>query len=108
MITHEANESEYCTVAEAAEMLRVSQPTVRRWIASHRLSVVRLSPRILRIRRQDLRDLAPGERSGRRWTWAELEPYTLPRQPRTMTHTQLRAHQHPNNAREHAPNEAKP
>jgi excisionase family DNA binding protein len=58
MITHD---HEYLTVREAAELLRVSVPTIRRWIASGRLSVERPGVRSLRIRRSSLRKLGGGK-----------------------------------------------
>jgi excisionase family DNA binding protein len=45
---------EFLTVKEAAELLRVSVPTIRRWIASGRLPGVRLGARTLRVRRSSL------------------------------------------------------
>lgn len=51
MITHD---HEYLTVREAAELLRVSVPTVRRWIASGSLPATRRGPHSLRIKRADL------------------------------------------------------
>ena len=52
MITQEP---EYYTVQEAAELLRVSKPTIRRWIQAGTLRADRIGARTLRIRRDDLR-----------------------------------------------------
>jgi excisionase family DNA binding protein len=51
MITHD---TEYCTVREAATALRVSVPTVWRWIRSGRLPADRIGSRSIRIKRADL------------------------------------------------------
>jgi excisionase family DNA binding protein len=48
------SESDYCTVAEAAALLRVSKPTIWRWIDSGRLPAVRVGGRTIRIRRSDI------------------------------------------------------
>ncbi len=77
MITHETTESEYCTVAEAAQLFRVSKPTVWRWIASGRLPAVRRGPRAIRIRRADLDLVTQPVRPRRPMTLAELEPYII-------------------------------
>jgi excisionase family DNA binding protein len=61
MITHD---HEYLTVREAAELLRVSVPTIRRWIASGRLPADRPGVRSLRVRRSSLKRLN-GETGGR-------------------------------------------
>jgi excisionase family DNA binding protein len=51
---------EFYTVPEAARLLRVSQPTIWRWIRSGRLAAVRVGRRAVRIRREDLeRALSP-------------------------------------------------
>lgn len=51
MTTHETR---YLTVAEAAERLRVSRPTVWRWIDSGRLPAFRVGARSIRIREEDI------------------------------------------------------
>lgn len=48
------SEHEYVTIQEAAAILHVSIATIRRMIRSGRLPVVRLGPRTIRIRREDL------------------------------------------------------
>jgi excisionase family DNA binding protein len=48
------NETEYTTVAEAAKILRVSVPTVWRWIDSGQLRAHRVGRRNIRIKKQDL------------------------------------------------------
>ena len=40
---------QYLTVQEAAELYRVSQKTIRRWIASGRLPSERVGPRTIRV-----------------------------------------------------------
>ena len=52
-----ADETEYCTVAEAARALRVSRPTVWRWVHSGRLPAYRIGGRAIRIRNADLHRL---------------------------------------------------
>jgi len=66
---------EYCTVAEAAELLRVSEPTIRRWIDSGRLPASRVGARAIRIRRRDLAAVAEPARVP--VSHAELERYTV-------------------------------
>ena len=78
MITHEPFIG-LLTVSEAAAELRVSKPTIRRWIDAGRLRAVRLGPRTVRIRRADLRRLAQTRRSGQAMTLQELEPYIVSR-----------------------------
>ena len=51
------DETDYATVSEAARLLRVSVPTVWRWIDSGRLPAYRVGSRIIRIRRADLESL---------------------------------------------------
>lgn len=51
MITRD---DELLTVAEAARLLRVSQPTVRRWVREGRIKCVRPGPRTLRLRSRDV------------------------------------------------------
>jgi excisionase family DNA binding protein len=51
MTTHETR---YLTVAEAAERLRVSRPTVWRWIDSGKLPAFRVGARSIRIREEDI------------------------------------------------------
>jgi len=59
MITHE---HEYYTVREAADVLRVSVPTVRRWIRSGQLKAYRVGKRSIRISSSDLVSMvAPSE-----------------------------------------------
>lgn len=41
------------TLTQFADELGVADRTVRRWIAEGRLPVIRLSPRVIRIRRAD-------------------------------------------------------
>jgi len=51
MIMHD---TEYYTVREAAEALRVSVPTVWRWVRSGQLAAYRVGKRSIRIRKSDL------------------------------------------------------
>jgi excisionase family DNA binding protein len=51
------SEPEYCTVREAAEKLRISTPTVRRWIRSGRLKAYRIGDRNIRVRLRDLQQV---------------------------------------------------
>ena len=51
MITHD---TKYYTVREAADALRVSVPTVWRWLRSGRLKAYRVGSRSTRIERADL------------------------------------------------------
>ncbi len=45
------------TIAEAAELLKVSTVTLHRWLKEGRIPVFRLGPRQLRLRRRDLAKL---------------------------------------------------
>ena len=45
---------EFLTTNEIAEILRVHQRTVQRWISANRLKATKVGPKILRVRRQDL------------------------------------------------------
>lgn len=47
-------EHEYLTIAEAAELVRVSPSTIRRWIASGKLHPIRPGERTVRIARAEL------------------------------------------------------
>ncbi len=91
MIAKETQEPEYCTVAEAATLFRVSKPTVWRWIASGRLPAVRVGPRLIRIRRVDLRQLDQPARARHPMTRKELDRYTLPHPEPTLTEEELMA-----------------
>ena len=51
------DETRYATVAEAARLLRVSVPTIWRWIDSGRLPAYRVGGRSIRIRTVDLASL---------------------------------------------------
>lgn len=59
------DDHEYLTVREAADLLRVSVPTIRRWIASGRLPADRPGVRTLRVKRSALNRLN-GESGARR------------------------------------------
>lgn len=45
---------QFLTTGEIAEILRVHQRTVQRWISSNRLKATKIGPKILRVRKQDL------------------------------------------------------
>jgi excisionase family DNA binding protein len=53
MITPDTS-SELLTVAEAAQALRISKPTIWRWIREGRLHPVRLGRRVVRLRRSEV------------------------------------------------------
>lgn len=55
-----AHDHDYLTVREAASLLRVSVPTIRRWIAVGRVQVDRLGPRSMRIQRSSLSAMGGG------------------------------------------------
>lgn len=44
---------QFLTTNEIAEILRVHQRTVQRWISSNRLKATKVGPKILRVRKQD-------------------------------------------------------
>src|SRR5437763_517778 len=67
MTTRETSEPDYYTVAEAAQLLRVSKPTVWRWIASGRLAAVHVGPRVVRIERSSIDRLVTDNRGKRPW-----------------------------------------
>ena len=90
MITHESS-SDLLTVSEAAAELRVSQPTIRRWIAALRLPAVRIGGRAIRIHRTDLRRLEEPTHVRRPMTMEELAPYILPQPDPTMSEEELMA-----------------
>ncbi|MGH2533406.1 MAG: helix-turn-helix domain-containing protein [Thermomicrobiales bacterium] len=46
--------TELLTIREAAQILRVSEVTISRWIKQGRLPSYRVGPRVIRIRRDDL------------------------------------------------------
>lgn len=48
--------SQLLTTNEIAEILRVHQRTVQRWISSNRLKAIKVGPKILRVRQQDLNE----------------------------------------------------
>ena len=70
------DERDYYTVAEAARLLRVSRPTVWRWIDSGRLPAYRVGGRTIRIRRADLEAAIEPARP-RVAMMQEMERYTI-------------------------------
>lgn len=58
------NDTEFCTLSEAARMLHVSKPTVWRWVQSGKLPAVRVGGRAIRVRRRDLAALVQPLRPG--------------------------------------------
>jgi excisionase family DNA binding protein len=68
-------DDELLTVAEAAKLLKVTRHTIYRWVAEGRLPAVRYSPRVLRLRREDLARLTEHDGENRAKesaeTWAE-------------------------------------
>lgn len=87
MITHETPDELY-TVAEAAAELRVSKPTIWRWIRAGRLPVRRVGQRVVRIRRRDLNRLAAGPDAAPREPH-DLAAYILPHPPREISEENL-------------------
>ena len=53
-----ATDTEWLTIAEVAQELKVSRLTVSRWIKQERLAASRVGPRAVRIRRADLDQFA--------------------------------------------------
>lgn len=51
-----AENAQLLTTHEIAEILRVHQRTVQRWISSNRLKAIKVGPKILRVRKQDLNE----------------------------------------------------
>ena len=89
-------------------MLRVSKPTVWRWIASGRLPARKLGPRSIRVERSVLRRFGQRVRAGRTMTREELEPYILPRPAPTLTEEESMARIEEINQRILARNGGKP
>lgn len=46
--------AQFLTTGEIAEILRVHQRTVQRWISSNQLKATKVGSKILRVRKQDL------------------------------------------------------
>jgi excisionase family DNA binding protein len=76
----DTDQAGYLTVAEAAKRLRVSHPTVWRWIKSGKLAAYRVGPKIIRVKEADLAALVqPVERA--------QEPKSTPGEAPTMQTT---------------------
>jgi len=56
MTTTASREDSWVSIAQAAEKLGVHPRTLRRYIRDEKITVVRLSPQVVRIRPEDLRD----------------------------------------------------
>ena len=69
MISHD---TEYYTVREAAEALRVSVPTVWRWVRSGQLTAYRVGKRSIRIHKSDLSGMVTPEEPAKTVTSSEL------------------------------------
>jgi len=54
----------FLTTNEIAEILRVHQRTVQRWISSNRLKATKVGPKILRVRKQDLDEFLESQNQG--------------------------------------------
>ena len=54
----------FLTTNEIAEILRVHQRTVQRWVSSNRLKATKVGPKILRVRKQDLDEFLESQNQG--------------------------------------------
>lgn len=54
MTTAEAREDSWVSIAQAAEQLGIHPRTLRRYIRQGRLTVLRLTPQVVRIKPEDL------------------------------------------------------
>jgi excisionase family DNA binding protein len=54
MTTTATRESEWVSIADAAEQLGVHPRTLRRYIRDEKLAVLRLSPQVVRVRPEDI------------------------------------------------------
>ncbi|BAT53235.1 DNA binding domain protein, excisionase family [Nostoc sp. NIES-3756] len=54
----------FLTTYEIAQILRVNQRTVQRWISSNRLKATKVGPKILRVRKQDFDEFLKGQNQG--------------------------------------------
>lgn len=54
----------FLTTNEVAEILRVHQRTVQRWISSNRLKAIKVGPKVLRVRKQDLDEFLESQNQG--------------------------------------------
>jgi excisionase family DNA binding protein len=71
------NPTRLMTIREAEDRLAVSRETLRKWTKAGRLTAVRLGPRSIRFREEEVEDLAQGR--GRQWpgsahSHSELQP----------------------------------
>jgi excisionase family DNA binding protein len=58
------DKEQFLTTHEIAEILRVHQRTVQRWISSNRLKAMKVGPKILRVRKQDFDEFLESQRQG--------------------------------------------
>lgn len=70
-------ESEYYTVAEAAQLLGVSPATVWRWIEADKLLAYRVGPRGIRIKKEDLEAVIRPARARRTKVEKETKPQSI-------------------------------
>src|SRR5215211_5666680 len=77
-----APELDLLTMREAAELLRVSEVTVARWLKQGRLPAYRVGPRAVRVRRADVeRMVEPVSPRLRAHVQPEAEPTTASQRP---------------------------
>ncbi len=85
------SEHDYLTIAEAAELLRVSRSTIRRSIESGQIRVMRVGARSLRIKREDLQRSESGQRADDRRDPDWWRKYIIPSPEPDMTEEELMA-----------------
>jgi excisionase family DNA binding protein len=74
-----AQNSDFCSVTQAAARLQVSPSTIWRWIAQGRLPAYRVGPKTIRIRTQDLAAvIRPARAQGKQTPRAALHVETAP------------------------------
>ena|SRR5579885_2323538 len=78
------------TLKEAAQLLRVSEVTVRRWLKQGRLPAYHVGPRALRVRREDLTSHVLPVGAGRPAESRRVGVPGEPWQPRRLTEEEVR------------------